>query len=235
MYVGTDQRVSELTLNGTTGAFNTGTLFPSAPTGRFTGVTVGAVGTTASLFTGTATGNNALYGFQQSNLAQLFSTGLGSAVQGQPIQDGNVLLVNTADSKLHGLDLTGTPPLPDRVVKTLLTAGRTPLLANDGRLYVVRNGAAQAIADTAGFADVWNFVIAANATAAPTMDCSGMLYVAAGDTVYALITDMVGAANTGGLRPNVPWPKFQRDSRNTGNADFSTLWGVRTAGGSCTQ
>jgi len=102
-------------------------------------------------------------------------------------------------------------------------------------MYVVRGDAAQAITDGPGFADVWSFPIAASATAAPTMDCNGMLYVAAADTVYAVITDMVGAANTGGLRAGPPWPKFQRDTRNTGNADFPTLWGVRTGGGSCTQ
>ena len=30
---------------------------------------------------------------------------------------------------------------------------------------------------------------------------------------------------------DTPWPKFQRDSRNTGNADITTKFGVRTAPG----
>jgi hypothetical protein len=36
---------------------------------------------------------------------------------------------------------------------------------------------------------------------------------------------------------DTPWPKFQRDSRNTGNADITTKYGVRTAPGpgGCTQ
>jgi hypothetical protein len=62
------------------------------------------------------------------------------------------------------------------------------------------------------------------------MDCNGVLYAAAGSTVYALITDAQGLANS-------PWPKYQRDSRNSGNADATTQWGVRTAPGAagCVQ
>lgn len=59
------------------------------------------------------------------------------------------------------------------------------------------------------------------------MDCNGHLFVASQDTVYAFITDAQGLANT-------PWPKYQRDSRNSGNADATRQWGVRTATG-CTQ
>jgi hypothetical protein len=62
------------------------------------------------------------------------------------------------------------------------------------------------------------------------MDCSGVLYAAAGDTVYAIVTDMASDPNTAGLA-DTPWPKFQRDSRNTGNADITTKFGVRTAPG----
>jgi hypothetical protein len=66
------------------------------------------------------------------------------------------------------------------------------------------------------------------------MNCNGTLYAAAGNTVYAIITDMMSAADNGGLA-DTPWPKFQRDSRNTGNADITTRFGVRNADGSCTQ
>ena len=62
--------------------------------------------------------------------------------------------------------------------------------------------------------------------AAPAMDCNGTLYAAAGDKLYAIVTDAQG------LRNSSPWPKYQRDSRNSGNADATTLWGVRTAPGS---
>ncbi|MFL5293690.1 MAG: hypothetical protein ACJ79U_19405, partial [Myxococcales bacterium] len=82
----------------------------------------------------------------------------------------------------------------------------------------------------------WEMAIPGNVIAAPTLDCKGTLYVAAGNVVYAIITDMAGDPNNAGLA-DTPWPKFQRDSRNTGNADITTKFGVRTAPGpgGCTQ
>ena len=44
----------------------------------------------------------------------------------------------------------------------------------------------------------------------------------------ATATDAAGLANT-------PWPKHQRDTRNSGNADAATKWGVRTAPATCVQ
>ena len=75
----------------------------------------------------------------------------------------------------------------------------------------------------------WSFITPATVMVL-TLDCTGALYAAGGDTVFALVTDMMSVPNNAGLA-DTPWPKFQRDSRNTGNADITTKFGVRTAPG----
>jgi len=51
--------------------------------------------------------------------------------------------------------------------------------------------------------------------------------VAAGNTVYAFLSDDRGLADT-------PWPSLRRDARNTGNAN-APKYGIRTIAGTCTQ
>jgi hypothetical protein len=91
---------------------------------------------------------------------------------------------------------------------------------------VLADGSINAV-NVADGSSQWNAKPGTASSAAPSMDCSGHLYVGIGDTVYAYITDARGLGNT-------PWPKFHRDSRNSGNADLPTLWGART-GNSCAQ
>ena len=62
---------------------------------------------------------------------------------------------------------------------------------------------------------------------AAAMDCSGRLFVGDGSTVYALVTDDHGLADT-------PWPDLRRDARNTGNA-AAPKYGIRTTGNACAQ
>ena len=59
------------------------------------------------------------------------------------------------------------------------------------------------------------------------MDCQGRLFVAGGATVYALISDDKGLADT-------PWPAMRRDARNSGNAG-APKYGILPANGNCTQ
>jgi hypothetical protein len=134
------------------------------------------------------------------------------------------LLFNTANAKLHKMTTDGV----DSVLASLPSAGGTPLLGHDGVAYVGQSDGVSAIAATGTIA--WNFSIPAAVAASPTLDCNGTLFVAAADTVYALVTDMMGDSNNAGLA-DTPWPKFQRDSRNTGNADIPIRYGVRTAPG----
>ena len=87
------------------------------------------------------------------------------------------------------------------------------------------NNTLVALKDASPYNVDWTFPGGAAFVAAPAMDCNGTLYAAAGDKLYAIVTDAQG------LRNNSPWPKYQRDSRNSGNADATTQWGTRTAAG----
>jgi hypothetical protein len=150
----------------------------------------------------------------------------GSAIE--PPSGG--VIVNTNDKKLHALaQLDGT----DTPLRTFASGnGNTPLLGSNGYMYFGNDlGSMLAVQDQAGYATAWSYTPGATPiTVAPNMDCSGTLYFAAGNTVYALITD-----STSGLRQGSPWPKYQRDSRNSGNADATTTFWGRDTGSGCTQ
>lgn len=138
------------------------------------------------------------------------------------------VIVNEADMKLHSLSqATGV----DTTLTTSAYANNNngPLLGSDGYLYF---GSAQGVmfaVQDPGYTTAWSYNIgtATNLTVPPNIDCNGVLYFVGATTVYALITD------SHGLRDS-PWPKFQRDSRNSGNASAGTKWGMRTASG-CVQ
>jgi len=154
-----------------------------------------------------------------------FSTNVNGAIQGMPIFSSNSgMSFVTQDNKLHSISTTGA----DSVIAPVTSPGGTPLAGHDGITYLGRSNALRAVKPDGTLG--WEMAIPGNVIAAPTLDCKGTLYVAAGNVVYAIITDMASDPNTAGLA-NTPWPKFQRDSRNTGNADITTKFGVRTASG----
>jgi len=78
------------------------------------------------------------------------------------------------------------------------------------------------LAFTSAGATSWTFGTDAPIFRAATMDCAGRLYVASGETIYALITDDRGLADA-------PWPTYRRDSRATGNFG-APKYGVRLPG-----
>jgi hypothetical protein len=101
-----------------------------------------------------------------------------------------------------------------------------PLQGSDGHVYVPRK--AGLLIALEGNQVSWQFDPPTNILRYATMDCSGRLFVASGNVVYAFVTDDLGLADT-------PWPALRRDSRNTGNATAGwPKYGVRTATG-CTQ
>jgi hypothetical protein len=159
-----------------------------------------------------------------------FATGVsingGTAIE--PLTGG--LILNTTDKKLQSLAQANGTPTP---LQTFGTGnGSTPLLGSSGYMYMGNSvGSILAVQDQAGYATAWSFSTGAAAiTAAPAIDCSGVLYVAVGNVVHALITDSLY-----GLRQGSPWPKYQRDSRNSGNADVATIWGAQSGATTCTQ
>lgn len=99
-----------------------------------------------------------------------------------------------------------------------------PVVGKNDRLYTL-NDAGRVSAWTAStLAPQWNVElpsVLANSFVSPTLDCRrtdtgqpstgpGILYIGASSRLYAFIVDSPGLANA-------PWPKFQRDARNTGN------------------
>jgi hypothetical protein len=107
---------------------------------------------------------------------------------------------------------------------TLGGVALVPLQGSDGHIYLPRKlGFLYAYE---GNKLSWSFGPPNAILREATMDCSGRLFVASGNTVYAFITDDHGLADT-------PWPAMRRDSRNTGNAS-AFKYGMRTISG-CTQ
>jgi hypothetical protein len=236
-FVGTDTRVNQVTLDTSNGSFfGTVPLFPGSNVVNVTGVAVGKSGQLlAGAWSGKVASPDNFYAFS-SDLSPNWSTNFSAQVSGTPVieADGSALL-STNDSKLHLLAF-GTSSSGGKDSGPWSVAGNTgtPLLSSDGKAYLTSTGnghAVLAVDDSGSRSTDWSFPLPVDSTVAPTMDCNGHLFVAAGDTVYALITEAQGLRDT-------PWPKYQRDSRNSGNAQaFTPKWGVRTAPGvaGCTQ
>jgi hypothetical protein len=230
LYTSTDKSVvhSALLVDGSLD----GPLHFSGSAGAFTGVLPIGGATVASgsvndrkVFGLTFTGNG-LVPFSTN-----FATLVNAAMQGMPILNSpSAMSFVASDNKLHSMSTTGT----DGLIGSVISPGGTPLLGHDGITYLGRSNAVSAIKPAGTVA--WELSVAGNVTVAPTLDCRGTLYAAAGNVVYAIITDMAGDPNNAGVA-DTPWPKFQRDSRNTGNADITTKFGVRTApgAGGCIQ
>jgi len=158
-----------------------------------------------------------------------WSTALTQALAGEPTFG--------IDGKLYGADLgnavsTFDPATGTKAAFVTLTggAGLTPLQGSDGHIYFSRKPSSLLAYD--GNLLSWTFNAPTTSTILryATMDCSGRVFVGAGSTVYAFLSDDKGLADTA-------WPTLRRDGRNTGNASppYSTQkYGIRTVTG-CTQ
>jgi hypothetical protein len=230
-YVGTSVRVAQTSID-VNGDLTTANYFPASNAGPFTGVVYDG----AKFYASFPASTSSAYAFT-SVLAQSWKTDFASVtILGIPVVDPAIsggLLISTTEPKLYGLD-PGTGA--STALATPAQPSPTALLGDDTRIYLGPNGGATigaivAVNDSGGRPVSWSYPLSKPANAALTMSCDGTIYAAAGDTVYALVTD------AGGLRTSSPWPKYQRDTRNSGNADVATIWGVRTAPGAagCTQ
>ncbi|MFY0571042.1 PQQ-binding-like beta-propeller repeat protein [Archangium lansingense] len=146
---------------------------------------------------------------------------------------GNVLFfgheVATGSAPLTAIDLFATAPRTS--VPNAGSFPGAPVLGAGGALYTA---SATGLAAGIGEVSAWNPGNLAlrwklsdsvgRAQASPSLDCArqadgtpvaqskGLLYVPALDgRLYALVVDSPG------LDKNAPWPKYQRDARNTGN------------------
>lgn len=102
-----------------------------------------------------------------------------------------------------------------------------PVLGRGGALYAATEGSGLVGAwSTDTFGNRWSLASGIGPTSvSPALDCArdaagtartenlGALYVAEGGKLYAFVVD------SRGLDTSAPWPKYQHDSRNTGNPD----------------
>jgi hypothetical protein len=120
----------------------------------------------------------------------------------------------------------GVSGSPMRVagVDTLRAA---PAVGRNDRLYTLNTQGRVSAWVASSLAPLWNVEMQVDLSAkdtSPTLDCqrdaggagvtgasTGALYFAGGTKLYAFIVDSPG------LDTNAPWPKYQRDARNTGN------------------
>jgi hypothetical protein len=218
LFAGASTQLAQVTIDVPTGTFNPANAFMAPSTNLWTQIVTDA---TQLYAVNPAAGNSALLAFTPSNHDVWTNSTIPTAIQGQPVVKAGSggLVFTTGDAKLH---LVATPNGTDSAITTLSAPGLTPLLAQDGRTYTTADTALVAINASSPAPD-WSFDAGSSFTASPTMACDGTLYVAAGATVYAFVTDARGLANT-------PWPKYQRDTRNSGNADAATLWGANVNG-----
>ncbi|HUJ29145.1 MAG TPA: hypothetical protein VLW85_24155, partial [Myxococcales bacterium] len=233
-YVGAGNKVDQTNLSGT-GGFAAVNPFTTGDTNAFNYIVTDG----SELF---AFNNNAQKAYAFDNtLNQRYSKSLSAGVNGAPIllpaaaPTPGLLFNENSKSPTNSVFVLGTAASPAETgvfaASKLPSTTTAPLLGSDNRVYTDGGGVLYALNQTSSlpFTQQWNFSIGAAATfnGPPTMDCQGVLYAASGGTVWAFITDAKGLANS-------PWPKYQRDARNSGNADASTLWGANVSG-TCTQ
>lgn len=111
--------------------------------------------------------------------------------------------------------LTGTsvlmPGIPAEKVKG------APVVDAAERVYLVTEDGVLRAYDSE-LNPLWNYNTEASGVthSSPALSCDGVVYVGTSDgRVVALVAD------EGGLDPTAPWPKYQHDNRNTGNAGTS--------------
>ena len=130
--------------------------------------------------------------------------------QGLLISDtaNNVNLLNPANDTLLGSFNPGAN-------------ANVPLQGAGGRVFVPRNQAQLYTYEQDGTL-AWFFDPPGTIFRGLQLDCAGHLFLATDSTVYALISDDLGLANSA-------WPNYRRDGRNTGDAS-ALKYGINNAG-----
>ncbi len=171
-----------------------------------------------SLFTVPTTGGAISFVYPEANSSRVFNLAIGN---------GNIAYFGAETASTNELlSLPLGPP-----VGTLLRASGVgklrgaPVIGRNGHLYTVNTQGKVSAWTTSTLASLWNIELSLNLAkdVSPTLDCLrhpdgsganatvGTLYVPGESRLYAFIVDSPG------LDPTAPWPKFQRDARNTGN------------------
>lgn len=158
-------------------------------------------------------------------LAQIWSQGISAS--GEPTIDllGKAVLGDNSSRVLELDPLSGNPATLFTLPATKVA--RVALQGSDGHVYYPRSLRVLLAYD--GTQLSWTFTPPSgtnNIWRAAAMDCTGRLYAAAANMVFAFVSDDRGLADTA-------WPNYRRDARNTGNAS-APKYGIATAAG-CRQ
>jgi hypothetical protein len=153
--------------------------------------------------------------------AQVFSLVLGASGASSAVYYGANTSATQGDLRRY--------LLADSTVTNVQNVGLfqqvTPVLGAGGLLYTATsNSDVVSVREAATLQSRWMATLeGVSSSASPTLDCAraatgapaggnlGVLYVPAGSKLYALIVDSPGLDGT------APWPKYQRDARNSGN------------------
>jgi hypothetical protein len=189
---------------GSTDNFDQGSLFsaPTAPPGPGNGVTNLFPTTSTSRVFNLAVGNGNIAYFGAEN-----ATPVGELVRLE-------------------LDSGGSPTR----VSDVGALRAAPILGESDRLYTLNADGKLREWVASTLAPQWELPLGGSGVdVSPTLDCYrdgsgnavsgstlGALYVAADTKLYSFIVDSPG------LAPNAPWPKFQRNARNTGNPGLTS-------------
>ncbi|HEX8951602.1 MAG TPA: hypothetical protein VF945_07135, partial [Polyangia bacterium] len=214
-YVGTNNRVGQATIDGTSGQFTALNYFGSG-LGSIDGLAFDGAELYASSNQGAA-----LYQLSTNLVAGFTAAFAAKPPEGSPVVRGTSVLSSDSSGALRTMSITATGSIAPATLIGLTQPGFTPLLGSDGRTYVgSTNGVVTAVQESPPTIS-WTFSGATTSSfsVAPTMDCRGHLYAAAADTVFAFLTDARGLRATA-------WPKYQRDTRNSGNADRTASSGA---------
>ncbi len=158
--------------------------------------------------------------------AALTTTNLLGSFQGitapPALDETGGLFVPTGEHALRTLNIETQGPTP--LVSTLAGTGLAPLVGSEGNIYLPMTQYS-VLAFRAGLPS-WSYVGTRSISTRLMIDCQGILYVGAGNNVFAFVTDDHGLANSA-------WPNHRRDSRSSGNAD-APHYGMATPNG-CSQ
>jgi outer membrane protein assembly factor BamB len=148
-------------------------------------------------------------------------------VFGLAIGNGRFAYFGTESAEASGLARLALDAPPNvQSASSTATIRATPVLGQNDRLYTVATDGRVSAWAANPLRQLWSTSLAgaSGVDVSPTLDCNrdntgnvvpqspvGMLYVAAGTSVYSFIVDSPG------MDPSAPWPKYQHDARNTGN------------------
>jgi hypothetical protein len=141
-------------------------------------------------------------------------------------QDGNDGVFPPQQPRLLKASMDGDSALAS--AETHGVAKGAPALGKGGLLYSATLGGELTALDAVLNAQ-WSLTGLGEVEASPALDCrrgpdgapvagarTGVLYLAAGNgKLYSVVVDSPG------IDPTAPWPKYQRDPRNSGNADVA--------------